>query len=87
MTRDELLDILASIQTNKRETQTLEIKAAATGCPKRLYDTLSSFSNQDDGAQAAYAMQSRIEPLIARGLVVRTIPDKPRSKLQKFVAR
>lgn len=33
----------------KAETQTIEIKAAHTDCPKRLYDTLSSFSNQDSG--------------------------------------
>lgn len=34
----------------KCETNTLEIKAKfKTNCPSRLYDTLSSFSNQDDG--------------------------------------
>ena len=27
----------------------LELKAATKGCPRRLYDTLSSFSNQDEG--------------------------------------
>ena len=32
-----------------RESQFLELKSAGKGCPKRLYDTLSSFSNQDDG--------------------------------------
>ena len=31
------------------ETQTIELKAASHGCPTRLFDTLSSFSNQDDG--------------------------------------
>lgn len=31
------------------ETATLELKSAQHGCPKKLYDTLSSFSNQDDG--------------------------------------
>lgn len=49
MTKEELLEILDEIQKNKCETQTLEIKAAELGCPKRLYDTLSSFSNQDEG--------------------------------------
>ncbi len=49
MTKEELLDMLNEIQKNKCETQTLEIKAAAVNCPRRLYDTLSSFSNQDDG--------------------------------------
>lgn len=49
MTREELLEYLDEIQKSKCETKNLEIKAAAGGCPKKLYDTLSSFSNQDDG--------------------------------------
>ena len=49
MTKEELIDVLNEIQRNRCETRTLELKAAETGCPKRLYDTLSSFSNQDDG--------------------------------------
>ena len=49
MTKEELLEKLNEIQQTKCETQTLEIKAAKSGCPKRLYDTLSGFSNQDDG--------------------------------------
>lgn len=49
MTSEELLEKLKEIQNMKCETQTLEIKAAAKGCPQRLYDTLSGFSNQDDG--------------------------------------
>ena len=49
MTGEELLDLLNEIQERKCETQVLEIKAAQHGCPKRLYDTLSGFSNQDEG--------------------------------------
>lgn len=49
MTELELKDILDKLQQNKAETQTLEVKSAHDGCPKRLYDSLSSFSNQDDG--------------------------------------
>ena len=49
LTKEELLELLNNIQKSKCETQTLEIKAAEKGCPKKLYDTLSSFSNQDDG--------------------------------------
>lgn len=33
----------------KTETQNIELKAATKGCPTRLFDTLSSFSNQDEG--------------------------------------
>lgn len=49
MTKEELLDLLNTVQINKCETQTIELKAARQGCPKKLYDTISAFSNQDDG--------------------------------------
>ena len=49
MVETELIDLIQKIQMMKCETQTLELKAAHKGCPKRLYDTLSSFSNQDTG--------------------------------------
>lgn len=49
MTTEELLEKLSFIQKMKCETQTLELKSAEKGCPKRLYDSLSSFSNQDEG--------------------------------------
>lgn len=49
MTNEELLQQLKFIQNMKCETQTLELKSAEKGCPTRLYDSLSSFSNQDNG--------------------------------------
>ena len=49
MTSEEFQEKLTSIQQLKCETQMLELKAAETACPKRLYDTLSGFSNQDEG--------------------------------------
>lgn len=49
MTTEELYDKLKLIQKMKCKTQNLELKSAEQGCPKRLYDSLSSFSNQDDG--------------------------------------
>lgn len=49
MTPEEFSEKLNEIQKKKCESATLELKAAAKGCPKRLYDTLSAFSNQDDG--------------------------------------
>ena len=44
---DELIALAETICRIKSETQTVEVKAAHRACPKRLYDTLSSFSNQD----------------------------------------
>ncbi len=49
MTTEEFEEKLNEIQKMKCETKTLELKSAGVDCPKRLYDTLSSFSNQDDG--------------------------------------
>ena len=49
MTTEELYDKLKLIQKMKCKTQNLELKSAEQGYPKRLYDSLSSFSNQDDG--------------------------------------
>lgn len=45
----ELQELVTKIQEIKAESQTVEVKAAHQGCPRRLYDTLSSFSNQDSG--------------------------------------
>ena len=33
----------------KSESNTLELISAENGCPQHLYDSLSSFSNQDEG--------------------------------------
>ena len=44
-----MLELANKICNQKAEEQTTELKSAQTGCPKRLYDTLSSFSNQDSG--------------------------------------
>lgn len=49
MLTEELLELVEWTVHQKAETQTLEVKAAHVDCPKRLYDTLSSFSNQDSG--------------------------------------
>lgn len=49
MTEEELQEKIKYVQQVKSESQNLELKAAKEGCPKRLYDTLSSFSNQDGG--------------------------------------
>ena len=59
MTKQEFEDLLVEIKNNKFETRTLELKAAKEGCPKRLYDTLSSFSNQDDGGIIVFGIDER----------------------------
>lgn len=49
MLSEELISIVENIKRIKAEKQNIEVKAAFNGCPKRLYDTLSSFSNQENG--------------------------------------
>ena len=59
MTTEELLEKLELIQKFKCETSTLEIKSAEQGYPKHLYDTLSSFSNQDDGGIIIFGVDEK----------------------------
>ena len=59
MTTEELLEKLELIQKMKCETSTLEIKSAKQGCPKHLYDSLSSFSNQDDGGIIIFGVDEK----------------------------
>ncbi len=49
MQEEALFDLVKKVQRTKAEGQTIELKAAHIGTPKRLFDTLSSFSNQDSG--------------------------------------
>lgn len=59
MTSEELIEKLELVQRIKCETPTLEIKSAENGCPKHLYDTLSSFSNQDDGGTIIFGVDEK----------------------------
>ena len=56
MLTEELLELVNTTVRQKTEGQTLEVKAAHEGCPKGLYDTLSSFSNQDSGGVLLFGL-------------------------------
>lgn len=49
MLEEELISLVRKVQTRQTEFQTVELKAAHIDFPKRIYDTLSSFSNQNEG--------------------------------------
>ena len=49
MQTEDLHKLVDKIQRLQCEIQTVELKSANKGCPTRLYDTLSSFANQDEG--------------------------------------
>lgn len=56
MLSEDLLELVETTLRLKAETQTLEVKAAHVDCPRRLYDTLSSFSNQDGGGVILFGL-------------------------------
>ncbi len=49
MIEEELVQLVKKITSEKCEKQHIELKKASGGTPSKLYDTLSSFSNQIDG--------------------------------------
>lgn len=60
MLTEELVDLVKRIQNCNAEAQVTEVKAAFGGCPKRLYDTLSSFSNQDSGGTIVFGLDEAL---------------------------
>lgn len=59
MLTQELIQLASMIMRQKAEGQTIEVKAANKGCPQRLYDTLSSFSNQDTGGTIVFGIDEK----------------------------
>lgn len=55
---EELITLIKQIQKDKCEGQTIEVKAAHGGCP-RLYETLSSFSNQNGGGIIVFGIDEK----------------------------
>lgn len=59
MLPQELIQLADKVMHLKAEGQTIEVKAAHKGCPQRLYDTLSSFSNQDTGGTIVFGIDEK----------------------------
>jgi len=59
MQTETLQKIVSDIKKLKTETQTVELKAAEKGCPTKLFDTLSSFSNQDEGGIIIFGIDEK----------------------------
>lgn len=60
MLEEELKELAAKVQSQCAEAQYIKVKTAKDGCPKRLYDTLSSFSNQDSGGILLFGLDERL---------------------------
>ena len=61
MLSEELIELANKIQRNQAEEQTIEVKAAHVDCPKKLYDSLSSFSNQDAGGILVFGLDEKVD--------------------------
>ena len=59
MVEKELHDFIMLIQQRGCEEQTTEVKAAHFGCPEKLYDTISSFSNQNSGETFVFGLDEK----------------------------
>jgi ATP-dependent DNA helicase RecG len=59
MQSEVLIKLAHDVRAQKCETQTIEVKAANQGCPTKLFDTLSSFSNQDDGGTIIFGINEK----------------------------
>ena len=56
---EDLVNIVKQLQKYQCEMQTIEAKASYTGCPTKLYDSLSSFSNQDGGGIIVFGVDEK----------------------------
>ncbi len=59
MQTDALRKLVIDIHSKQSESQNIEVKAATKGCPTRLFDTLSSFSNQDEGGVIIFGLDEK----------------------------
>ncbi len=59
MQKEELVELIKNIKAVKSESNDIECKSASKGCPERLYGTLSSFSNQNDGGTIVFGVDER----------------------------
>ena len=59
MLEEELEKLAIRVTIQKAESQTIELKSAHKGCPTRLYDSLSSFSNQNEGGVILFGIDEK----------------------------
>ena len=56
MQEADLVQLVQDLKKKRVEDNLIEIKAANKGCPSKLYDTLSSFSNQNEGGKILFGI-------------------------------
>ena len=61
MLQSELVELADRIRARQAEMQTVAVKSAHRGCPEKLRDTLSSFSNQDSGGVIVFGLDEKAD--------------------------
>lgn len=59
MTSENLSNLIEQVIKSRAEFQYIELKAAKEGAPKRIYDTLSSFSNSNEGGIIIFGIDEK----------------------------
>ena len=59
MLPEDLRKIVEKIKNSQCEMQSIEVKKALNGTPERLYDTISSFSNQIGGGTIIFGLDEK----------------------------
>ena len=59
MTSENLLNLINQVVKSRAEYQFVELKSANKGAPKRIYDTLSSFSNSNEGGVIIFGVDEQ----------------------------
>ena len=87
MVEKELHDLIKQIQARGCEEQTTEVKAAHGGCPEKLYDTISSFANQNSGGTFVFGLdEEKLRNMMGLGLTKTNINEFGRlDELKKSV--
>ena len=56
MTPQEIQELVADVQRRHGESDSIEVKAARSGTPKRLYESLSAFANRTGGGVLLFGL-------------------------------
>jgi ATP-dependent DNA helicase RecG len=59
MTREDLQRLVAEVQQRQSELDNLEVKAARSGTPQRLYEPLSAFANRSGGGVLLFGLDEK----------------------------
>ena len=59
MLANELITLVDRVRKQMCEQQNIKLKSAAKGTPQKLYDTLSSFSNQPGGGIIIFGIDEK----------------------------